>query len=357
MADIFISYSKRDPQLTINLAKDLEARGYTTWWDTSLLPGDEFPEKIRQELNKAKAVIVIWTPASIASSWVQAEAFIANNQNKLITLRSSDLDPRSIPLPYNIRHAALVTDYEAIYAALNQNEALTPYGDGLSAELIGLRQDSDDAIRYANNITGYIYGGEKNVPRFDIVEINTRYHIAWNGDTTVNAIFEIHCTTESAHFWKYWIYADAESDAVTFFRRLKFEVVDMETSQKLDWLPTLSDTRHKIFAIFFPEVKPGERKRLRISYFWPGYMKKLTDLGATGFDWSYRSQHPEIRARFRKEWIFEPGARTVRCRQTGRQSKSALLRFAEQKGRSIWIYEDSSATLDGTKYAVEFSLS
>jgi hypothetical protein len=42
MADIFISYSKKHSQLTEDLARDLEAEGYTTWWDASLLPDDVF---------------------------------------------------------------------------------------------------------------------------------------------------------------------------------------------------------------------------------------------------------------------------------------------------------------------------
>jgi hypothetical protein len=35
MADIFISYSKKHAQLTVDLARDLEVEGYTTWWDTA----------------------------------------------------------------------------------------------------------------------------------------------------------------------------------------------------------------------------------------------------------------------------------------------------------------------------------
>lgn len=57
---IFFSYSKKYAQLTIDLARDLEAEGYTTWWDTSLLPGDEFPDEIKRQIHAAKAVIVIW---------------------------------------------------------------------------------------------------------------------------------------------------------------------------------------------------------------------------------------------------------------------------------------------------------
>jgi hypothetical protein len=52
MADIFISYSKRQARLTEDLARDLEGEGYTTWWGTSLLPDDTFfPQTIRTEIE------------------------------------------------------------------------------------------------------------------------------------------------------------------------------------------------------------------------------------------------------------------------------------------------------------------
>jgi hypothetical protein len=37
MANIFISYSKQDPEYTKALAADLEVRGYSVWRDTSLM--------------------------------------------------------------------------------------------------------------------------------------------------------------------------------------------------------------------------------------------------------------------------------------------------------------------------------
>jgi hypothetical protein len=69
MADIFISYSKERPTPTKALAADLEARGYTTWWDTSLLPGDKYGKLIEHEIDQAKVVIVIWTAESVSSDW------------------------------------------------------------------------------------------------------------------------------------------------------------------------------------------------------------------------------------------------------------------------------------------------
>jgi hypothetical protein len=36
---------KKHAQLTEELARDLEAQDYTSLWDTSLLPGDKFPDE------------------------------------------------------------------------------------------------------------------------------------------------------------------------------------------------------------------------------------------------------------------------------------------------------------------------
>ena len=118
MADIFISYSKKHADLTASLARDLEAAGYTTWWDTSLLPGDEFPDEIKRQLDAAKAVIVIWTESSVMSKWVRAEAALADARKKLITVRDARVDINEIPLPFNTRHTELVTERAKIFAAL-----------------------------------------------------------------------------------------------------------------------------------------------------------------------------------------------------------------------------------------------
>jgi TIR domain len=42
MADIFISYSKGSAAQTQQLAKELQGKGFTVWYDTSLVPGDSF---------------------------------------------------------------------------------------------------------------------------------------------------------------------------------------------------------------------------------------------------------------------------------------------------------------------------
>jgi hypothetical protein len=87
MADIFISYAKAERPLALKLAAMLEAEGWKTWWDTSLIPGDDFRNEIMTELGRARAVIVIWTDASIKSDWVRSEAGRAQADRKLIPVK------------------------------------------------------------------------------------------------------------------------------------------------------------------------------------------------------------------------------------------------------------------------------
>ena len=118
LADIFISYAQKAPEPTQTLAADLMARRYSVWFDTRLLPKDTFGEVIDQKIDNAKAVIVIWSKPALTSKWVRAEATRAENQGKLICLRTPDVDGARLPTPFNLYNASLVTDRAAIYDAL-----------------------------------------------------------------------------------------------------------------------------------------------------------------------------------------------------------------------------------------------
>src|SRR5262245_52702805 len=117
MADVFISYSKEAPQPTRDLARDLEVRGFTVWWDTELLAGDEFHKRIAEEIAAARVAVVVWSPASIKSSWVQAEATLASGQNKLLTVCTPDIDVKEVPLPFNLLHTEKIAERDRIVAA------------------------------------------------------------------------------------------------------------------------------------------------------------------------------------------------------------------------------------------------
>jgi TIR domain len=119
-ADVFISYSKARPRVTKQLSAFLESEGFSVWWDTELKPNQVFSREIDARLNAAKAVIIIWTPHSIESDWVRAEAEHARRQHKLINTRTPNVKPEDIPKPFNQTHVVEVGDRAAIVAALEE---------------------------------------------------------------------------------------------------------------------------------------------------------------------------------------------------------------------------------------------
>jgi adenylate cyclase len=87
MADIFVSYARQDKARVAPLVAALERQGWSAWWDPAIIPGQEFDDRIAEEIAKARAVVVVWTPASVASRWVRGEAREGADRGILIPLR------------------------------------------------------------------------------------------------------------------------------------------------------------------------------------------------------------------------------------------------------------------------------
>lgn len=96
----------------------LEAEGWTTWWDTSLTIGDDFRNEIMTELGRARAVIVIWTDASIKSDWVRSEAGRAQADRKLIPVKLEHLVYEDLPPPFDVLHTEDIAQENKIRAAV-----------------------------------------------------------------------------------------------------------------------------------------------------------------------------------------------------------------------------------------------
>jgi len=74
MAQIFISYSRKDIGFVRRLAGDLEKAGYEVWWDlTDLRGGDDWPRVIPAAIESSQFVIVVLSPNSAMSDWVEKE--------------------------------------------------------------------------------------------------------------------------------------------------------------------------------------------------------------------------------------------------------------------------------------------
>ena len=97
MADVFISYASEDRDRVRPLAEALQSRGFNVWWDRALSAGQDYATTIERELKQAKAVIVIWTKGSAASTFVRDEAGRARDEGRLVPVM---LDRVDIPLGF-----------------------------------------------------------------------------------------------------------------------------------------------------------------------------------------------------------------------------------------------------------------
>jgi adenylate cyclase len=100
MADIFVSYARSDRARVAPLVAAIEAKGWSVWWDPEIAAGQQFDDQIDAELQAASAVLVVWTPTSVASRWVRGEARDAAERGILVPVRFEDarlpIDVRAI---------------------------------------------------------------------------------------------------------------------------------------------------------------------------------------------------------------------------------------------------------------------
>jgi len=101
ISDIFLSYSREDHQVAGRFASALEAEGFSVWWDVALRSGEAFDEAIEAALRAAKAVIVLWSPRSVVSRWVRAEATLADRQK---TLAPVIIEACERPIMFELTH-------------------------------------------------------------------------------------------------------------------------------------------------------------------------------------------------------------------------------------------------------------
>ena len=120
VADVFISYSKKDVEQVRLLEAFLQSEGLTVWWDRELSAGEEFSDTIVRQLELARAVIVIWTENSVRSNFVYAEAANAQFHEKLVPVRSGTVGYEQLRPPFNAVHAEEFDNKNAILKAINE---------------------------------------------------------------------------------------------------------------------------------------------------------------------------------------------------------------------------------------------
>lgn len=81
---VFISYSRTDRGFVQRLAVFLTTEGIAVWFDNSIETGERFARIIQRQIDTCPAVIVVMTPAAMASEWVDIEITYAAAKRKPI---------------------------------------------------------------------------------------------------------------------------------------------------------------------------------------------------------------------------------------------------------------------------------
>jgi len=109
MADIFISYANEDRSRAETIAKALEDKGWSVWWDRTIPPGKTFDIMIEEAINAASCVVVLWSKKSVKSDWVKEEANVGKERKILVPAKIDAIDP---PFGFGRIQAADLTKWE-----------------------------------------------------------------------------------------------------------------------------------------------------------------------------------------------------------------------------------------------------
>ena len=101
--DIFLSYNREDAGTARRFADAFAAEGLNVWWDTALRSGEAYDEVTEAALRAAKAVVVLWSPRSVVSRWVRAEATIADRCKTLVPVM---IEPCERPIMFELTQTA-----------------------------------------------------------------------------------------------------------------------------------------------------------------------------------------------------------------------------------------------------------
>jgi len=108
MADVFVSYARSTEACARALAAIIETNGFSVWYDARLPAHRAYADVIQEQLDAAKAVLIIWSREAVRSHWVRSEADRGRLNGTLIQLRIEDC---ALPMPFDQIQCPLVRDW------------------------------------------------------------------------------------------------------------------------------------------------------------------------------------------------------------------------------------------------------
>ncbi|MEP7304039.1 MAG: TIR domain-containing protein [Acidobacteriota bacterium] len=170
----FVCYAREDSEFVRRLTAELSARASRTWVDTELAPGADWDRSIDERLRTCANLLIVLSPAAVASAEVRGELRTALNLAKPIVpvlYQACDI-PRQLQTVQYLDFTSANSDdaaWDALAAALLSVSDDTPQGrhrpDRPAGRDLRNRQDflADVKSEAAGRLAQSIHGGMLNV--------------------------------------------------------------------------------------------------------------------------------------------------------------------------------------------------
>jgi TIR domain len=173
----FLSYAREDSKFALRLAKDLRTAGTTVWLDQlDIKPGQRWDRSVEDALANCPILVIILSPASVASTNVMDEVSFALEQGKVVI----PVLYRDCAIPFRLRRVQYL-DFR-----VNYNSGLRDL-----FRTINIGSSQQTIINDVSPSSGEPNRGEPNVERQPKPHISAR---SPNGDTVP--------TTSAVHAWR-----------------------------------------------------------------------------------------------------------------------------------------------------------
>jgi formylglycine-generating enzyme required for sulfatase activity len=177
--DVFISYSKRDNDLTVSICRLLETNGVSCWMaPRDVPPGNPFDEAIIDAIESTKATILVLSKHANASRFVWSEVNRAFTKGRpIFTVRVENVEPAK-PLELYLARDQWIDAFSSSFeetlhhlgdaiCVLLRRQPLREYGDGGDCTVTLVHIEARDTFQLAQLLRANLLLGNRAVEVID----------------------------------------------------------------------------------------------------------------------------------------------------------------------------------------------
>ena len=122
MADVFVSYSRRDSDFVGRLVESIEQRGKEAWLDTEgLVDGEVFPAAIRSAIEQSDTFLFVISPAAVESPFCESEIGYAGDLGKrIVPVLREPVPDNELPAEIRDRNWVPFTERDAFESSMQR---------------------------------------------------------------------------------------------------------------------------------------------------------------------------------------------------------------------------------------------